>query len=83
MVIRLTHEVPINTNYGVYFENYYMSVSLMIAFYQKEILCVGTVRHNKIPNCKLPNTNFFKKQIHGMSYEHVTSYKGTPLSNIV
>lgn len=61
-MIRLTVEVPSNANYIVYFNNYDTSVPLIAAFYQKEILSVGTGRYNKTPNCKLPNKNFFKNK---------------------
>lgn len=74
-VIRLTREVPTNANYRLYFNNYYTSVPLMAALYQKGILSVGSVRRYRIPNCKLPDTKFFKKKICGTSYEYITSYK--------
>ncbi|XP_025407423.1 piggyBac transposable element-derived protein 3-like [Sipha flava] len=83
VVIRLTREVPTNANYRVYFDNYYTSIPLMAALYQKGILSVGTIRRNRIPNCRLPDEKFFKKQIHGTAYEYITSYKGAPLSNVV
>lgn len=83
MVIRLTRDVPTNANFRVYFDNYYTNVPLMVALYEKGILSVGTVRRNRIPNCKLPSENFFKKQICGTSYEYITSYKGAPLSNVI
>jgi hypothetical protein len=83
VVIRLTREVPTNANYRVYFDNYYTSIPLMAALYQKGILSVGTIRRNRIPNCRLPDEKFFKKQIRGTAYEYITSYKGAPLSNVV
>ncbi|XP_025198810.1 piggyBac transposable element-derived protein 2-like [Melanaphis sacchari] len=83
VVIRLTREVPTNENYRVYFDNYYTSVPLMAALYHKGILSVGTVRRNRIPNCKLPDEKCFKKQIRGTSYEYITSYKGAPISNVI
>jgi hypothetical protein len=79
----MIREVPTNVNYRVYFDSYYTSISLMAALYQNRILSEGTIRRNRIPNCRLPDENFFKKQIRGTAYEYITSYKRAPLSNVV
>lgn len=53
-VVRLCRITPNNLNYVVYFDNYYTSLPLMSFLASKGIFALGTVRRNRVPNCKLP-----------------------------
>ncbi|KAL0852114.1 hypothetical protein ABMA28_000354 [Loxostege sticticalis] len=82
IVVRLVRMVPRNINHIIYFDNYYTSIPLASYLHKQKILCLGTVRTNRLPNNKLPNQkSFMKKSVaRGSFEEHMTSYDGTDLS---
>lgn len=82
VVVRLVKMIPRNINHIVYFDNYYTSIPLACYLHKQKILCLGTVRTNRLPNNKLPNQkNFMKKSVPRGSYEeHMTTYDGTDVS---
>lgn len=80
VVVRLAREIPINQNYRLFFDNYYTSLPLIEFLSHRGILALGTVRRNRIPNCKLPEEKQLKRQPRGTSVEQVASYNGIDIS---
>lgn len=58
VVVRLSRITPTSQNFTVYFDNYYTSLPLMHYLANKGIHCLGTVRRNRISNCKLPTEDY-------------------------
>ena len=52
-VVRLSRNIPRNAGYKLYFDNYYTSFNLMVWLAKERIFSLGTVRRNRLPNCKL------------------------------
>lgn len=75
VVVRLARIIPKNMNYRLYFDNYYTTLDLLQFLAENGILALGTVRRNRITNCKLPTEKEMKKEARGTSYEYVTNYK--------
>lgn len=55
VVMRLARLIPRNNNYQLYFDNYFTSLPLPVYLANEGILSIGTIRQNRMPNCKLPN----------------------------
>lgn len=55
----------------------------MEILYQNGIFSLGTVRRNRLPNCKLPDDNQIKKLPRGASIEHISSNESAPLSVVL
>lgn len=83
VVVRLARNIPKHLNHKVYFDNYYTSLPLLKYLYQQGILSLGTVRRNRIPDCKLPTDNEFKKLPRGTSEEYVTNYDGVDITSVI
>lgn len=81
-MVRLAKVVPRNINHIIYFDNYYTSIPFACYLHKQKILCLGTVRTNRLPNNKLPNPkSFMKKSVpRGSFEEHMTTYDGTDIS---
>ena len=69
-VIRLCRSIPKNCNYIVYFDNYYTGIPLMSYLFSNGILSLGTVRRNRLPNCKFSSDTVFKKKTRGSFEEY-------------
>lgn len=82
VVVRLARVIPENKNHKVYHDNFYTSIPLMVFLKKKGILSLGTVRRNRITNCKLPSEDDFKKQPRGTSVEFVGSIDDVEVSNL-
>lgn len=83
VVVRLCRDVPNGVNHKLYFDNYYTSVPLVSYLAGKGILSLGTVRRNRIPQCKLPTDEQMKKKDRGYSIEYCTTYENTEISNVL
>lgn len=77
VVVRLSRLIPRNQNHKLFFDNYFYSLPLLEFLSQNGILSLGTVRRNRIPNCKLPLESEMKKEKRGYSLEQVTSVNNT------
>ena len=53
VVLYLAKGLPKNNNYKLYFDNLFISVSLLISLEEMGIFATGTVRKNRISNCEL------------------------------
>lgn len=82
VVMRLTRSVTENVNHKLYFDNYYTSVQLLKSLKYKGILSLGTVRRNRVPDCKLPSDVELKKEPRGSINEYVAEFEGCELYNV-
>lgn len=82
IVVRLVREVPKFKNYILYFDNYYTTIPLLIHLRTQGILSVGTIRRNRIKNCKLPEEKTMMKFERGTSQEFVASIYGIDVTSI-
>jgi hypothetical protein len=67
----------------LFFDNYYTSFPLLVYLMKLGIYSLGTLWRNRIPNCKLPEDDQFKKVDRGTSEECVTTVDGVDISNVV
>lgn len=83
IVVRLARIIPKNLSYQLFFDNYYTTLDVLVYLAENGILSMGTVRRNRVPNCKLPTEKDLKKEMRGTSYEFVANYKNIDISSIV
>ncbi|CAG5019320.1 unnamed protein product [Parnassius apollo] len=82
VVFRLAREISHNQNYRLYFDNYFTSLLLLEYFAKQGILSLGTIRRNRIPDCKLPAEKEISKKERGYSVEYVACVQGTDISTV-
>lgn len=80
VVTRLAATVPKGQNYKIFFDNWFNSPKLQVHLMKIGLLSLGTVRINRVPNCKLPSENEMKKLGRGSIVEKVTEIEGVSLS---
>lgn len=83
IVVRLCRIIPRNQNFRVYFDNFYTSVPLLVELSKRGIFSLGTVRRQRIPNCKLPTEVELKKQPRGTCHEYVCNVDGVDVTSII
>ncbi|XP_062141848.1 piggyBac transposable element-derived protein 1-like [Drosophila sulfurigaster albostrigata] len=83
IVVRLTQSVQSFKNHIIYFDNFYTSLPLMVYLRAKGIYSLGTIRANRIPNCKLPNEGTINKLPRGSMIEYVGCSYGIELTNVL
>ena len=83
VVLRLSTIILANQNYILYFDNYYICPALLTYLAKEGILSLGTVRRNRIPDCKLPTEKVVKKDARGTSYKFVGEVNGIEISSLV
>lgn len=83
VVVRLCRLLQRNLYYRVFFDNYYSTVPLVTYLAKQGILSLGTIRRNRINNCKLPTDKDWKKEPRGSFVEYVTNYEGVDISTSV
>lgn len=83
IVVRLTRHIPSDRNHKVYFDNYYTSIQVLDFLRKRGILSLGTVRRNRIPNCKLPDEKDMKNHERGSIVEYVGDFEGTKMANVL
>ncbi|KAI8125261.1 PiggyBac transposable element-derived protein 2 [Lucilia cuprina] len=67
IVLYLSSNMPLNQNFKLFFDNWFSSISLMIALKEKGILAVGTIRSNRLKNCTLSSEKELQKRGRGSS----------------
>lgn len=84
-VVRLARMVPRNVNHIIYFDNFYTSLPLVTYLAKEGIYSLGTVRINRLRNCKLPDKNaIMKKNVpRGFYEENVATVDDTEVSAVV
>lgn len=83
IVLRLSRIIPRNQNYRLYHDNYYTALPLMVHLAKKSIFSLGTIRRNRLPNCKLLPEATMKKEVRGTSYEYMAFVDGVDISSLV
>ncbi|XP_054083710.1 piggyBac transposable element-derived protein 2-like isoform X2 [Zeugodacus cucurbitae] len=68
IVLYLAKTIPKHKNFKLYFDNWFTSVSLLIALKEMGIFATGTIRKNRISNCQLLSEAELKKRGRG-SYD--------------
>lgn len=81
-VLRLIRNVPRHKNHRIYFDNYYTSLNLTVYLAKQGILSLGTVRRNRLPNCKLPTDSDLKTSIRGTSHEYVGTVDNIEITSV-
>ncbi|MCL4125853.1 UNVERIFIED_CONTAM: hypothetical protein GTU68_039532 [Idotea baltica] len=64
-VLKLTEDVPKKQNYKVYFDNWFSSLALTSILKDQGILCVSTVRHNRLKGTLFKDTKQLKMEGRG------------------
>ena len=80
VVSGLSQIIPNHKNHIIYFDNFYTTLPLIVYLYSRGIYSLGTLRSNRIANCKLPTDEEVKKEPRGYSTEYVGSCHGVELS---
>lgn len=85
VVIRLSQSIPNFNNHIVYFDNFYTSLPLLVYLRARGIFSLGTIRANRIPNCKLPldSDREIKKADRGHTVEYMGSAYGVDLTTVL
>lgn len=79
LVLRLARIIPRQQNYRLYHDNYYTSLPLMVHLAKEGIYSLGTIRRNRVPNCKLPTESSLRDVNRGTSHEFVATIDGVDL----
>lgn len=82
VVMRLARMIPRNQNFKLYFDNYFTSLRLMEYLAKEGILSLGTIRRNRIPDCKLSSEKVILKKERGYSEEYVADVNGIDVSTV-
>lgn len=85
VVVRLTRNVPSNVNHIVYFDNFYTSLPLLVYLRSRGIFALGTIRGNRIANCKLSDDAKINKMSvsRGYTEEYVGKSHGIDISTVL
>lgn len=85
VVARLSQTIPDFKNHILYFDNFYTSLQLLVYLRSRGIFSLGTVRSNRISNCKLPSDKDqdLTKKDRGYSTEYVGSAFGVDISTVL
>lgn len=77
--------MPNFVNHVLYFDNFYTSLPLLVYLRARGIYSLGTVRANRVPNCKLPadKSDELKKAPRGYSTEFVGSAYGVEITTVL
>ena len=82
IVLILLQNVPRNKWIKLYFDNWYTGVDLVKTLHEQGIACLGTVRANRLPNCKMTPDPAMKRKGRGTVELWTTNYDGTELRAI-
>lgn len=83
VVMRLARMIPRHQNFRLYFDNYFTSLRLLEYLAKEGILSLGTIRRNRIPDCKLSTEKLMMKKERGYSEEYVADVNGIDVSTVV
>lgn len=83
IVVRLCQTVPDFVHHVVYFDNLYTSLPLLVYLRARGIYCLGTIRSNRIPNCKFPSDAVVNKKERGYSVEYVGKAYGIDINTVL
>ncbi|XP_036322289.1 piggyBac transposable element-derived protein 1-like [Rhagoletis pomonella] len=85
VVVRLSQTIPDFVHHIVYFDNFYTTLPLLVYLRARGIYSLGTVRANRLPNCKLPSDKDpeMTKAARGYSTEYAATAYGIDLSTVL
>lgn len=83
IVVRLSRNIKRNVAHKLYFDNYYTYLDLVVWLSTQGIYSLGTIRRNRMPNCKMPTDKDIKSKTRGTSVEMVTTHEGVDVSCVV
>lgn len=83
IVVRLSQTVPDFVHHIIYFDNFYTSIQLMVYLRSRGIYSLGTIRANRIPNCKLPTDNDVNEEPRGFSTEYCANVLGVDVNSVL
>lgn len=83
VVVRLSQTVDDFKHHIIYFDNFYTSIPLLVYLRGRGIYSLGTVRANRIPNCKLPTDKEVNKMDRGYSTEFVGRAYGVDIATVL
>lgn len=85
VVVRLSKHIPNFVNHILYFDNFYTSLGVLTYLRSRGIYSLGTVRRNRVPNCKLSaDTDLQKKKaVRGYSEEFVGNAYGIDITSVL
>lgn len=83
VVVRLSQSIPNFAHHILYFDNFYTSLPLLVYLRARGIYSLGTIRSNRIPNCKLPNDNEIKNEERGYSIEYNGTAYGIDIATVL
>lgn len=83
IVIRLSQTVPDFVNHIIYFDNMYTTIPLLVYLRSRGIFALGTIRANRIQNCKLPKDEDVKEKPRGHAVEYVGNAQGVKVSTVL
>jgi hypothetical protein len=79
IVLCLLISVPRMMWYKVFFDNWFTGVELQTTLWKQGIACVGTVRGNRLPGCKLPEDKVMRKKGRGTMELQTATIQGVEL----
>lgn len=82
VVVRLARIIPRHQKFKIYFDNYFTSLRLMEYLAKGGILSLGTIRRNRIPDCKLTSEKLMQKKERGYSEEYVADVNGIDVTTV-
>lgn len=85
VVVRLSQTVPDFKYHIIYFDNFYTSLPLLVYLRSRGIYSLGTIRSNRINNCKLPGDKDkdLMKKPRGHAVEYVGDAYGIDISTVL
>lgn len=83
VVVRLSQTIPDYKHHILYFDNFYTSLPLLVYLRARGIYSLGTVRVNRIPNCKLPIDAAIKQEERGHAVEFIGTAYGVDVSTVL
>lgn len=79
IVLELCKTLPEGKNFKVFFDNWFSSLPLAVALLERKILCLGTVRKDRMGNCELASEDELRKEGRGSKDWRVEKTKNVAL----
>lgn len=83
VVVRLSQTIQDFKHHIIYFDNFYTSIPLLVYLRARGIYSLGTIRANRVPNCKLPIDKDVNDKERGYCTEYVGSAYGVDISTVL
>lgn len=83
VVVRLSQTIPDFTHHILYFDNFYTSIPLLVYRRARGIYGLGTIRVNRVANCKLLTDAVIKNEPRRFSSEFIGSAYGVKVATVL